>query len=243
MIQVVNRAIDIIEFIASDTSKDHRLSDIATHLNLNQGTCANIIKTLVDRNYLEQTGYKQGYKLGYRLYQFGGESSFEEKLVKIGIEPMNNLCAKFNETCILAVLKKQNRVIIHQANAERDLMVKSSTEKIVYDSASGRFLLAAMEDEELNEFIEKFGLPSKEVWAEASTREGLKVQIDKIRKQGYARQETVSHIIGLAFGISSNKKVLASLSIYLPSSRMKEHGEKEILKYTKLIAQQIEEAL
>ncbi len=39
--------------------KEFGLSEIATAVELNAGTCANILKTLVYRNYVEQSGTKK----------------------------------------------------------------------------------------------------------------------------------------------------------------------------------------
>ena len=64
MIQVINRALNILEIIAHDHNKEWGLSEIANELELNHGTCANILKTLVQRGYVEQMGLKKGYKLG-----------------------------------------------------------------------------------------------------------------------------------------------------------------------------------
>ena len=49
MIQVINRALNILEIIAHDHNKEWGLSEIANELELNHGTCANILKTLVQR--------------------------------------------------------------------------------------------------------------------------------------------------------------------------------------------------
>ena len=69
MIQVINRALNILEILAQEPDKEFGLSEIATAVELNAGTCANILKTLVYRNYVEQSGIKKGYKLGYMVYQ------------------------------------------------------------------------------------------------------------------------------------------------------------------------------
>ena len=50
MIQVIHRALNILELIARDRNKEYGLSEIADRLGLNHGTCANIIKTLVVRS-------------------------------------------------------------------------------------------------------------------------------------------------------------------------------------------------
>ena len=65
MIQVVNRALDILEFIAKDKNKIYSLTEIADALELNHATCANIIKTMVNRNFIDQIGHKKGYRLGF----------------------------------------------------------------------------------------------------------------------------------------------------------------------------------
>ena len=58
MIQVINRALNILEILAQEPDKEFGLSEIATTVELSAGTCANILKTLVYRNYVEQSGTK-----------------------------------------------------------------------------------------------------------------------------------------------------------------------------------------
>lgn len=236
MIQVLHRAFDILELIARDNTKALSLGEIANALQLNHATCANIIKTMVTRNYLEQLGPKKGYKLGYMAYQVVGNGSFEDKLKRAATELMENLTATLNETCLLAILKRQYRLIVHQVHAERDLMVRSSVEKEAYNSASGRLLVALLPDDERDVFMDKYGLPDKSVWPEAATEAGLRKEFDAIHQRGYARQVTDSHILGLACGVREDGEVVASLSVYLPVSRLTEHKEEEILKHLKKTA-------
>lgn len=54
MIQVINRAFDILEFVATDPTRPKSLTEVAEAAGLNQGTCANIMKTMVNRRYLDQ---------------------------------------------------------------------------------------------------------------------------------------------------------------------------------------------
>lgn len=243
MIQVLHRAFDILELIARDNAKAPSLGEIADELQLNHATCANIIKTMVTRNYLEQLGPKKGYKLGYLAYQLVGNSSFEDKLKRTATALMEKLTATLNETSLLAILKKQHRVIVHQVHAERDLMVRSSVEKEAYNSASGRLLVASLDDAQRDAFIDKYGLPPKSVWPEAATETGLRRELDTIRECGYARQLTASHIIGLACAVSEHGKVVASLSVYLPVSRLTEHTEDVVLRELKATALALEKEL
>lgn len=229
MIQVVNRAFDILEFIARDKNKIYTLTEIADGLKLNHGTCANIIKTMVQRNYLDQIGHKKGYRLGFMTFQVAGNTSYEQELLKAAVPEMEKLTQSINETSLLGVLKKDIRVAIHQVSSNHDLNVKSSGEKAAYNSASGRVLIAMLDEPLLAEFVEKYGLPSADFWKEASTARTFKTEIEKIRQSGFAKQTTKTHIVGIAVPIFKRKNAVASLSVYLPESRFSDKIHRDTL--------------
>lgn len=54
MIQVIHRALDILEYISQGPKKEFSLGEIAEYTGLNSSTYANIIKTLVKRNLFVQ---------------------------------------------------------------------------------------------------------------------------------------------------------------------------------------------
>jgi len=71
MIQVIGKALDILELLAKDPDKVLTLSEVANTFNLNHGTCANIIKTLVDRNYVEKLPAKKRIQARDDVVQIG----------------------------------------------------------------------------------------------------------------------------------------------------------------------------
>lgn len=220
MIQVIHRAIDILEIISAEPEKPRSLGEIADSLGLNHGTCANIIKTLVSRKYLEQVGTKKGYVLGSKAYTLSGNDAYRKDLIETSAPEMERLTASTNENCLLAVLNGENRIVIHRISAEQELQVRTAEEKHVYDSASGRLLLAMLYDADIERFIAKYGLPAEQIWKEAHTLEGLKEAIGKIRAEQCAFQVLPGRqVIGLAVAIQKNGKVVASLSLYLPEYR------------------------
>ena len=121
MIQVIHRALDILELIAQDRSRLYTLGEISTQLKLNNGTCANIIKTLVTRGYLEQEGRKTGYRLGSMSYLLTGNYSHKQDLMSAAVNPINELSTSLNEGCILSVLKDDTRIILHEAKSTHEL--------------------------------------------------------------------------------------------------------------------------
>jgi DNA-binding IclR family transcriptional regulator len=219
MIQVIHRALDILETVASDRSRLFTLSEIAGRHQLNSATCANIIKTLVSRGYLEQHGRKTGYRLGAMSYLLTGNYSHKQKLLEAAIEPMNALSSSLNEGCILSVLKENVRILLHEIKSTHELQVINKKEKDVYLTSTGRMILACMEELDQKEFIRKYGLPSPDVWIGIEDEEDLLVELQRIRKKQMAIQVSNTRIVGIAVPIFANGKVIASLGIYLPETR------------------------
>jgi DNA-binding IclR family transcriptional regulator len=102
MIQVLNRAFDILELVASDRGKKFGLGEIADSLGLNHGTCANIIKTMLSREYIDQISIRGGYRLGPKAYYLTGNFPFKKELLSISVELMKSLRSKLNEGIIHA---------------------------------------------------------------------------------------------------------------------------------------------
>ena len=88
MIQVLNRAFDILELVAIKRDSDIGLSEIADTLGLNHGTCANIIKTMISREYIEKTSSRGGYRLGSRCQYLTENFSFKNELLLSSVELM-----------------------------------------------------------------------------------------------------------------------------------------------------------
>ncbi len=243
MIQVIHRALDILELIASDRSRLFTLSEISSQLKLNNATCANIIKTLVARGYVEQEGRKTGYRLGSMAYLLTGNYSHKQELLEASMEPMNKLSLSLNEGCILSVLKDNTRILLHEIKSTHELQVINKKEKDAYLTSTGRMILACMEEKEQKEFIRKYGLPSSEIWTGIEDEEDLLLELARIRKKQMATQISKNHIVGVAFPIFKNGKIIASLGIYLPETRYTSSMQERVLDELKNASETINNKL
>lgn len=244
MIQVLHRAFDILEFIALEPESPKALGEIADKFGLNHATCANIIKTMVTRRYLVQKGAKKGYVLGPKAYSLTGNASYKKDLIDAAKPAMDKLTLELNENCVLAILHEDKRTIIYRTSAEQDLQVRTADEKHAYDSASGRLLVSMLTDQELERFLKKYGIPSKEMWLEASTREGMLTEVKKIRSERLATQVTMNkQIIGLAVPVYHGSRIIASLSVYMPDYRYMIADKANILARLKATAINISKKL
>ncbi|WP_375444748.1 IclR family transcriptional regulator [uncultured Fibrella sp.] len=243
MVLVVVKALDILEFIARDADRAHSLTEIAEGLNMHQATCVNIMQTLVEKSYLEHLGRKKGYRLGPMAYNLTNNLSYSQHLVAAAKEVMDELTAQFNETSILGVIRNQKRFIVHLVNSDQDLQVRSRTERSLYETATGRLLLAYLPLKDRDNLIATIGLPPSPVWPEADTQAGLEGELQKIRDQELCITVSPTHIIGLAVPIRKQKHVIAGLSIFLPEIRCSAARQHDIVLALKRASLTINERL
>lgn len=244
MIQVINRALDLLEQIANEPEKPKALGDLADGLGLNHGTCANILKTLVTRGYVEQTGTKKGYILGAKSYALTGNDAYQKDLTEAAREEMDILTQAVNENCLLAILKDNQRITLYRTFAEQDLQVRTADVKSAYDSASGRLLLAMLPKEKLKRFLTKYGLPTEDAWPEIKSEDELMDSFARMRREEFALQSiTNRHVIGLAVPIYKNGLVVASLSIYLPEYRYMAMDKQKLITALRQTAKKIDKRL
>lgn len=243
MIQVIHRAFDILEYVASEPHRPKSLTEVAEATGLNPGTCANIMKTMVSRRYLDQVGPKKGYCLGSRAYWLTGNTSYRKDILEAARPEMAALTRQLEESSLLAVLNGDQRVIVHRELCDQPLQVQTANEKHVYDSASGRLLVSMLNDAELVKFKNRYGLPSPELWEEAASEPAFYGQVQAIRQRGYAFQESLRQVIGYAVGVSRQGEVVASLSVYLPAFRHTPEKAADLLEKLRLTADQISSRL
>lgn len=243
MIQVIHRALNILEYLSTDAEKEFRLSEIADELKLNHGTCANILKTLTDRNYVEQAEAKKGYKLGYMSYKLGNSDSYNRELTDIAKEFMDELGKELNEVLILSVIKNDKRLVLYETFPDQELQVHTKPESSIYKATTARTIIAYYSPKELNDLIERIGLPSEEDWPEIKTKENLQLQLDVIRKNNMEIYCNKNHIISIGAPIFKNNKVVASLGIYLPEARYGNNEKKRIPTLIRDISQKINNSI
>ncbi len=243
MVLVIIKALDILEYIAQDPERAYTLTEISERLDLNQATCANILKTLVSKNYVEHLGRKKGYRLGPMAFNLTNSLGYNQNLVMAAKPEMEALTNQLNEGSLLGIIRNQKRLVLHMVNSDQDLQVRSKTERDVYETASGRLLLAYMSGKEIEGFINVKGLPAPGAWKEVETREDLIRALDKIQREEIVITHSAKHIIGVAVPVKKNGKAIAALSVFLPEIRFPAPRKKEIVAALKLAAERINKRL
>ncbi|MBC8033190.1 MAG: helix-turn-helix domain-containing protein [Chitinophagaceae bacterium] len=239
MIQVINRALDILEYLAKHKDSRASLKDISTELNLNAGTCANIIKTLTNRKYIVKDP-KREYLLGPMAYNLTGNENYKKDLVDAAKPELENLTRKWNENALVAIVEGDMRTILARSNSSNSLQANTENQKKAYYSAIGRLLIAKLKEEELKKFIVKYGLPTEDEWPEIKDKENsFMLQLNKIRKQGFAVMVNAEQIVGFAVPIILNDITIAGIGMYMPTFRFKKLNQSEIINDLRATAEAI----
>ncbi len=221
-----------MELLAENPKSEIGLSEIADTLHLKHSTCANILKTLVNRNYVEQVKFKGNYRLGYMAQQLANFNPYDTRLINVSKLPVEILMNEINETIILSKIKNDKRILIKEINCNHEVFVKTSKESSVYKATTGRMILAHYSPREFESFFQRVGLPSKEEWPEVENKSDLIDYLTEIRRDQFAFSHN-NHVVGLATPIYINNKIYASLGIYLPDIRFGEPEKSKMINALK----------
>ena len=219
MIQVIDRAIDILEILGSDPNREFSLSEISAQTGLQKSTCSNILKSLEQRDYVEHYGKKSGYCLGYKAFRLVNAPAYYDQLKALSQSAMQTLFDKTGETVVLAVIINNQRMVIADIECQQGITAKIKHSSYLYRSATGRVIAAFYPEKKRKMLIDRIGLPGEEDWPGIIDREKLETELSAIRSHGIARTSGEFGVVGVAVPIHYKESVVASIGICLPEFR------------------------
>ena len=229
MIQSIIKAMNIIEYLAANSNREVALREIADALDMDPGTCVNIIKTLASRGYVQQSAPRSGYKFGYMFYKLTDTAMVHEELTKIAREDVERLGHSTNESAILSIIKNDKRIVLLYTTPNRELFVRPNIDKSVYSANTGRVILANYTPEHLERFLIRNRMPTREEWPAIYESEfpdiEFRKQLNKICTAGYEIDKDSNDIVGFAAPLWRGGHVAGSVGIYMPASRLKDENE------------------
>ena len=224
MIQVLNRALGILDFLSRNPQTEYSLATIAAALSLDKGTCTRILKTLLEKGYVQQDVPRGKYRMGYKFYHLIGSPVENEDLTRVAREDIDALGREFNETALLAVVRNDRRVVLYSTVPDRNMMIRTKQEGGVYAFCAGRVIIANYTQSQLEKLLIRQGLPSGEEWPEiyrsGNPEQNLINALVQIKNNGYDILDDRHGITGFAAPIFQNGHVAGCVGIYLPNDRL-----------------------
>lgn len=230
MIQVIERATDILEYLAQNRNRKVPLSEISDTLGIHKATCANIIKTLKEVGLVLQADYRSGYTVGDKIYALAGipSGNASKKLLRTVKPLMDNLCLEVNENLMLSVIRNSKRILVYKSLGENNIEAKVIDEMEAWPATTAKVIIANYDENKLNCFIKSAGMPG-ESWPEADSRKNLENKLKEIREKDFLTIIN-HHFACIAAPIFENGTVVASLGCYLPDIRLSRGRQENIEK-------------
>jgi DNA-binding IclR family transcriptional regulator len=246
MIQVIERAFNILEELKAEAPLS--LAEISEKTGVHKTTLCNILKTLIKLKYIRKTKHSE-YALDAKLFELAQNSATEEKLLKIGRKSIRKLAELTGEGAMGLMLKNNDIYRFAKANCDFNEIIEDSEALKVepYKMASSWTLISGLNENELERFIEKHGLPKNELWGKITTPKEMADTLSKTRKEGMgflrAKRDVIETQALAAPVYGPDGTVMASLGLYLPANRFKGAYKRKLINTLKAIALETEKEL
>lgn len=222
-VQSVERALAIMDALAHEGSP-MKLSSLSKQLGLNISTVHRLLNTLMVWGYVEQDPHMGKYRLGIKSFEIGNKALYSLDIRSVAKPYLKKLVDKSNETANLAILVEGEVVYIDQVETHNiiKMFARPGTRGPAYCTGSGKALLAALSEYEINRLARDFSF--KSYTNKTITNVGdLKKELSLIRKQGYSLDmgEMEEDVRCVAAPIIDHEgKTIAAISLSGPSTRM-----------------------
>jgi IclR family transcriptional regulator, KDG regulon repressor len=229
-IGVLSRAFDILG-IFSHSRPSLSLGEVVTAVGLPKTTVFRVLSSLVEHGYCECDPQTGKYSLGFELLRLADIRRRQTNVHDVAAPVMRDIRNAVNETVILSVRAGDARVHIdfveglHAMRRMADLGVPAP----LYAGAASKVLLAGMEDEEIEAYLDRTDLTAFQD-STITDRALLWREVRSIRKRGFAESKGELFAGGgaLAAPIKDfSGKTIAVLDILTPEHRYtEEHRER-----------------
>ena len=221
MIQVIERVVKIIDELSLDGEVP--LESMVRLHGLNKGTLCNILRTLVDLNWVEKCG-RGNYRLSDHFRELCSAPEWDKHGVEIMERAASDLSRELRESTVISTLRRRRLVVVVQSQYQRELMINQViyyAKLSLYSSVSGRVICACLPPAE-RKAIYKFSKPLDGEFNGADDFEGYEAELAKIREAGISIM--TNHTLGIkSFAVpvlDASGAVCASFGLTMPLSRL-----------------------
>ena len=220
-VKSATRTLDIIEYVVAH-NRPLVAQDIAVALGIPVSSLSYLLGTLVDRGYLAREGRRYSAGPGLqRLQANPGGFSIAERAAPL----VRTLRVQLNETTSFFIRNEWEVEAIVTETSEQALRyaVPTGTRLPMHALASGKALLAALSDEELDRYFAE-SERTRFTPATVTAEKALRREIAQIRVTGFSLtdEEFSLGIRGIGRVVTIGGEAVGALSVAIPKARFDE---------------------
>jgi IclR family transcriptional regulator, KDG regulon repressor len=184
-VQVLERAVDILQVLAED-SRELTAGEVAGKLDLHKSTIHRLLTVLEHHGLIRRNGETGRYSLGLRLFDFGTRAVRGLRLRDQAQPHLDQLARETGETAHICVFDRTEMVSIAYAEGPRSLRMPATVGRRtpVYCSAVGKAMLAFLSEPIIDDVVD--GPLRSRTEKTLVTREALLADLRQVRSRGYA---------------------------------------------------------
>lgn len=217
------------------------VSEVSDATELPITTVHNHLTTLRDVGFVCKKGTT--YHPSSRFLEIGTTMRLKNDLYTASKRHIQELAAEYDEAVGLLIEEEGYSVMYYAVEKETlDLDINNGTRIPMNLTAAGKAMLACMDDERVEEIVEKRGMPGL-TERTITTKTSLFEELERIREQGYAvaRGENVDGMFGLAVGLDGPGHDVGAILLYGPASRLaEEETNSRIVQHMRQIKEMVE---
>jgi IclR family transcriptional regulator, KDG regulon repressor len=221
-IEVVGRALDVLEVFVHEQKPQLSLKEIADRLDQRMNSVFRLLYTLAKHGYVIKKD-KQ-YELGSKLIDLTSAKMRHTDLVSLARPYMDALLARFRETVNLGVMMEGTiRYVEVRESLERFRLAEhvGGTDPL-HCTALGKAHLAYLPYTQVRELLKIYGMP-RVTEHTLETLSALRADLEKTRERGYAIDDQESMLGAYCVAapiLDLNEHPIAAMSIAAPNVRL-----------------------
>ena len=217
--------------------------ELCNELDIPKSSMHELLSTMTERNYLNQSLENKKYSLGFKLIELGLSSLERVNVYQNAKKYMVKLVDLLEETVFMAVCTDDEIVYINKLDCTRSVRtnVTLGDHKPMHCTALGKSFLAFLSAKEVERIVNRRGLPA----FTSRTITDYKIllrELESVRQRGvaYDHQEIEVGLTCIACPIFDyHGRVVAAISVAGPTERLEQRMqeiESCLLEYTQLIS-------
>lgn len=232
VLQTVDHALAVLEAFGPDT-RDLGVAELSRMLRITGPSTYRLLSTLEARGFLEQDPKTKRYRLGLKLFEIASRISSGISLLDVAHPHLERLVELTQETAFLAIWDRDAALSIDKVDSPLQLFLRTTvgTRRPPNAASSAKCLLAFQPQQVIDDTLAK-GLGRFNAQT-VTDHDVFRAELEQIRRQGYAINRGGYHesASGVAAPIRDrHRKVVASVALGVPTSRMDDERVPELVR-------------
>ena len=237
MIRVLEKALDLMEYMSYAPEKEYRLAELARVTGDAPSTTANILKTLVLRGYVAHGSFRGAYVLGPMASAIPPASGLDAKLRRAAAVPMAKLSDAFQASGVLSVLRGQEKRVLARYRSDSPVEVRAElvASQALFSTSTGIVLLSALSDN-------GDGLPdsAERITRAFGSREAYLAALEGVRARRFFFDDRKKTIAEAAVPVCLGGRMVCAVGLFFPKLGLSADAPLRLEAAMRETAQQIE---